>query len=143
VKTGPNDLTRVTFAVLTLALLIGASLWVLRPFLGPTIWATMVVVATWPVMLRVQGWLGGRRSLAVAVMTLLLLLLFVVPLVVAIVTIVQNTDQIVSWAKWVTSYRVTPTPPEPGWPRCPWWARGWPRCGNRRWPTGWTGCCSG
>jgi len=45
-KTGPNDLTRVTFAVLTLALLIGASLWVLRPFLGPTIWATMVVVAT-------------------------------------------------------------------------------------------------
>lgn len=111
-KPGPNDLTRVTFAVLTLALLIAASLWVLRPFLGPTIWATMVVVATWPAMLRVQGWLGGRRSLAVAVMTLLLLLLFVVPLVVAIVTIVQNTDQIVSWAKWVTSYRVTPTPPD-------------------------------
>lgn len=107
-----NDLTRVTFAVLALALLIGASLWVLRPFLGPTIWATMVVVATWPVMLRVQALLGGRRSLAVAVMTLLLLLLFVVPLVVAIVTIVQNTDQIVSWARLITGYRPTPTPPD-------------------------------
>jgi predicted PurR-regulated permease PerM len=33
-----------------------------RPFLGPTIWATMVVVATWPVMLRVQA-LGGRPPL--------------------------------------------------------------------------------
>jgi hypothetical protein len=87
---GPNDLTRVTFAVLTLALLMGASLWVLRPFLGPTIWAVMVVVATWPLMLRVQRWLCGRRSLAVAVMTLLLLLLFVVPLTLAIVTIVQQ-----------------------------------------------------
>ena len=106
-----NDLTRITFAVLTLALLVGASLWVLRPFLGPTIWATMVVVATWPLMLRVQRWLGGRRWLAVAVMTLLLLLLFVVPLVVAIFTIVQNTDQIVNAAKLVTTYRLTPTAP--------------------------------
>ena len=108
---GRNDLTRVTFAVLTLALLIGTSLWVLRPFLGPTIWATMVVVATWPVMLRVQRWAGGRRWLAVSVMTLLLLLLFVVPLTVAIVTIVQNADQIVDWAKVITGYRLTPTAP--------------------------------
>ena len=32
-----NDLTRITFAVLALALLVATSLWVLRPFLGPTI----------------------------------------------------------------------------------------------------------
>jgi predicted PurR-regulated permease PerM len=107
-----NDLTRITFAVLALALLIGTSLWVLRPFLGPAIWATMVVVATWPLMLRIQGWFGGRRSLAVLAMTVLLLLLFVVPLVMAIVTIVQNADQIVSWAKLATGYRVSATPPE-------------------------------
>ena len=111
-KPPANDLTRVTFAVLALALLVGASLWVLRPFLGPTIWATMVVVATWPLMLRVQAVLGGRRALAVTVMTLLLLLLFVVPLAVAIVTIVQNADQIVEWGKLATSYRPSATPPE-------------------------------
>ncbi|MFO1330106.1 MAG: AI-2E family transporter YdiK [Rubrivivax sp.] len=111
-KTPANDLTRVTFAVLALALLVGTSLWVLRPFLGPTIWATMVVVATWPLMLRVQAALGGRRSLAVAVMTLLLLLLFVVPLALAIVTIVQNTDQIVEWGRLITGYRPTRTPPD-------------------------------
>jgi len=106
-----NDLARVTFAVLAMGLLIGAALWVLRPFLGPTIWATMVVVATWPLMLRVQSVLGGRRAAAVGFMTLLLLLLFVVPLVVAIGTIVQNADQIVDWAKALADYRVTPTPP--------------------------------
>ncbi|MBL8332521.1 MAG: AI-2E family transporter YdiK [Rubrivivax sp.] len=107
-----SDLTRVTFAVLTLALLIGASLWVMQPFLGPTIWATMVVVATWPLMLRVQGALRGRRWAAVTVMTLLLLLLFVVPLVVAIVTIVQHADEIVAWGKLITSYRPSRTPPD-------------------------------
>jgi predicted PurR-regulated permease PerM len=107
-----NDLTRITFAVLALALLVATSLWVLRPFLGPTIWATMVVVATWPLMLRVQRLLGNRRSLAVVVMTVLLLLLFVVPLVVAIATIVQNADQLVDWAKLAASYRLSPTPPD-------------------------------
>ena len=105
------DLARTTFAVLAMALLIIASLWIVRPFLGPAIWATMVVVATWPVMQRVQGLLRGKRSLAVAVMSLLLLLLFVVPLTVAIVTIVGNTDRIVEWARMVTGYRLTPTAP--------------------------------
>jgi len=105
------DLPRITFGVLALGLLIGISLWILRPFLGPTIWATMIVVATWPLMLRVQRQLAGKRWLAVTVMTLGLLLLFVVPLVVAIFTIVQNADQIVAWARAVTSFRFGPGAP--------------------------------
>jgi predicted PurR-regulated permease PerM len=78
----------------------------MRPFLGPTIWATMVVVASWPLMLRVQGVLWRRRALAVGVMTLLLLLLFVVPLTVAIGTIVGNADRIVDWAKLAAAYEM-------------------------------------
>lgn len=101
-----RDLTRTTLAVLCLGALIGASLWVLRPFIGPTIWATMVVVATWPLMQRVQGWLWGRRALAVVVMTLLLLLVFVVPLTVAIGTIVGNADRLVEWAKVAAAYDI-------------------------------------
>ena len=53
-RSGGRDLTRTTFAVLFIGLLLGTSLWILRPFLGPTVWATMVVVATWPLLLRVQ-----------------------------------------------------------------------------------------
>lgn len=112
---GARDLARTTFAVLFIGLLLGASLWILRPFLGPTIWATMVVVATWPVMKRLQSWLWGRRALAVTVMTLLLLLLFVVPLVLAIVTIVGNADQLVDWARLVTTWR--PGEQAPPWLR--------------------------
>lgn len=111
-STRSGDLTRTTFAVLALALLVGASLWVLRPFLGPTIWATMVVVATWPLMLRVQRGARGRRWVAVTAMTLLLLLLFVVPLVLAIVTIVNNADRLVEWARLIAGWRAGPTPPD-------------------------------
>jgi len=107
----PADLTRTTFAVLFIGLLIAASLWILRPFLGPAIWATTVVVATWPVMLRVQRRLLGRRALAVAVMSLLLLLLFVVPMTLAILTLVGNADRIADWARLLTTMHVPDQPP--------------------------------
>jgi predicted PurR-regulated permease PerM len=106
-----RDLTRTTFAVLFIGILITATLYILRPFLGPTIWATMVVVATWPLMRRVQALLWGRRALAVLVMTLALLLLFVVPLVLAIGTIVGNADQLVDWAKAAAAWRPSETAP--------------------------------
>jgi predicted PurR-regulated permease PerM len=106
-----GDLARTTFFVLFVGALLAASLWILRPFLGPAIWATMVVVASWPLMLRVQARLWGRRSLAVAVMTLLLLLLFLVPTAMAVVTIVGNADQIVDWARDAAAWRLPDTPP--------------------------------
>jgi predicted PurR-regulated permease PerM len=106
-----NDLTRNTFAVLFMGLLIGGSLWVMRPFLGPGIWATMVVVATWPLMRRVQALLGGRRALAVAVMTLALLLLFVVPLVLAIGTIFVNIDVIAGGIRSASDWHPPNAPP--------------------------------
>ncbi len=118
----PRDLPRTTFAVLFIVVLLGTSLWIVRPFLGPAIWAAMVVVASWPLMLRVQHRLWGRRSLAVVVMTLLLLLLFVVPLTLAVVTIVGNADRIVDWAHLATGSRLPPAPP-------PWLAQ-LPRVGD-------------
>jgi predicted PurR-regulated permease PerM len=111
VRRGTGDLARITFGVLVIGLLLAACLWILRPFLGPTIWAVMVVVATWPLMLRVQRHLWGRRALAVAVMTLALLLLFVVPLTLAIVTIVGNADRLIEWAKLASDYHLPEVPP--------------------------------
>ena len=72
----------------------------------------MVVVATWPVMLKIQAHLWHKRSLAVAVMTLILLLVLVVPLSLAITTLVDNSDRIVGWAKWFAEFKV---PPPPDW----------------------------
>jgi len=97
------DLARYTLGVLTLVALIVASLWTLRPFLGATIWAAMLVVATWPALLWFQARLWGRRSLAVTVMVVILLLLFVLPVTAAITTIAAHTDDAINAAKSLTA----------------------------------------
>jgi len=77
---GPSqDLTRTTLGVLIIGVLIVASLWTMQAFIGPLVWATAIVVATWPLLLWMQRHLGGSRALATTVMTLIMLLIFVVP----------------------------------------------------------------
>jgi len=106
-----RDLTRTVLAVLIIGGLIAASLWILRPFLAATIWSTMIVVTTWPVLRTLQARLWRKRWLAATVMTAALLLVFVIPLSAAIGTIVANAGEIVDWANRFTDVRL-PRPPE-------------------------------
>jgi predicted PurR-regulated permease PerM len=104
------DLTLTVLAVLSLGGLILASIWVLRPFLGALAWATMIVVATWPLMRWVEKTVGNRRWLAVTIMSLIPLLLLIVPLSAAIGTVVANVNTIVGWARSLSEFKV-PAPP--------------------------------
>jgi predicted PurR-regulated permease PerM len=109
---GSSDLARTTLQLLALGILIATSFWIARPFLMALAWATMIVVATWPLLLHVQAWLGGRRSLAVALMTIVLLLVLVVPLYFGITAIVENAKRIVDWSHSLATFTV---PQPPGW----------------------------
>jgi predicted PurR-regulated permease PerM len=108
----PSELTRNTLAVLFVGGLIATSFWILWPFLPALIWATTLVVATWPIMLHVQMYLWRNRGLAVAVMTLATLIIFVLPFWLAIATITQHFDRIVGLAASLGSAQL---PPPPHW----------------------------
>ena len=56
------DIARTMFAVLVIGALIAMSVWILEPFLPALIWATMIGVAMWPVLLRVHGCGESARS---------------------------------------------------------------------------------
>src|SRR5262245_3653402 len=107
-----RELTRIVLTVLFIGVLMAAAFWVLRPFIGAIIWATMIVVSTWGPMQTVQKWVGGRRWAAVSVMTILLLLVLIVPLSAAIGTVVANAEEIVDWAKELRDFKL---PPPPSW----------------------------
>jgi len=105
-----RDLIRPILVIAILGLLLALSFWILKPFLPALIWATMIAVATWPMMLAVQARVGRRRWLAVLVMTLAMLLVFVVPFALAIGTLVTHMDQITGWVKAIDVHAFE-TPP--------------------------------
>ena len=105
-----QDLTRTVLAVLFLGGLVGASLWLLAPFIPATIWAMTLVIATWPMMRHVQAALWNSRGLAVTVMTVAALLIFVAPFWFAVGTIAKNVEPIRNAAHYVADFKVPPTP---------------------------------
>jgi predicted PurR-regulated permease PerM len=107
-----TELARVTLSVLFIGGLIAGSLWVLSPFLAAFIWATMIVVATWPLMRRVEALCGGRRAPAVMVMTLGLLAILIVPLGVAFQAIFEHAGDLVALAGRLPTL---PVPAAPEW----------------------------
>jgi len=105
-----SDIARSVLAVLFILALIASTIRILRPFLGAIVWATTMVVATWPFMISLQAVLWNKRSLAGVVMSLLLLCVLVVPLSFAIAAIVSNLDDIAVWAKNLATLKLRPPP---------------------------------
>jgi predicted PurR-regulated permease PerM len=106
------DLTRILLAVAAIGGLIAASFWVLRPFLPAIVWATMIVVATWPMLRGLEARFGGRRGIAVAIMTLAMLTTLAVPLTLATIAIVDHAQDVVTWSKSLIAH---PLPALPDW----------------------------
>ena len=92
-----RDLTGIVLSVGTILGLALASLYTLRPFLGATIWATMLAIATWPLLLKLQGWLGGKRWAAVTVMCVGAIVLLAIPFTLGVGTIVDNAAVVSGW----------------------------------------------
>jgi predicted PurR-regulated permease PerM len=117
-----RDLTRTTLAVLFIGGLLLAAFWIMQPFIAAFIWATMIVVSTWPLMRRAQGWLWNRRWLAVSTMMLGLLLVFILPLALAIVTIAEHANEITALGKRLVNAQL---------PHAPEWLGNIPLIGDR------------
>ncbi len=131
-RTESFDSTRTTLKILFIFLLIAAGFWTIRPFLTPLIWAVIIAVATWPAMLKVQVFLRGKRWAAVTVMSLGLLLLLVVPLMLAVTTFIDKSDEIMEWIRSLSSQTIAVPPPWleniPG--VGPWLADKWQHAGS-------------
>ncbi|WP_250534980.1 AI-2E family transporter YdiK [Caballeronia sp. AZ10_KS36] len=108
----PVDIARILLVISILSALAAGSLFILRPFLPGLIWATTIVVATWPLMLAVQRRCGNRRWIATTVMLLGLLIVIVLPLYQAISTLALHGGEIMSAIKSLPTYAL---PPPPAW----------------------------
>ena len=69
------------------------------------------MIATWPIMPRLQSAFGGRREPAVALMTLVLLFLVLLPLTMAISAIMSHASRVLDWPAVASAVRLPPPPP--------------------------------
>ncbi len=106
------DVTRVLFAVVSIGGLIAASFWIVRPFLPATIWAVMIVVATWPELRWIDQKPGNTRDIPVHNQHLAILAHILVPVAIAVTTLIDRADEIAGWTKSLTHFSV---PPPPAW----------------------------
>ena len=104
------DLVRHVLSVGGILALLGLSVWVLQPFLGASLWAATLVVATWPLYLRLRAAVGDRRNFASFLMAFGLLLLLVVPLFAAVDTLVSHRGMAMGWWKKVLAEGLPPAP---------------------------------
>jgi len=104
------DLARSALQLLAVGALLATSFWIVRPFLVALTWATTIAIATWPLLVHLESWFGGRRAIAATFMTLGLLAVVVAPLYFGISTIVANSDDIATWSRSLAAFTI-PEPP--------------------------------
>lgn len=107
-----GDITHTTLAVLSIGALIVSCFWILSPFLISIIWAGLIVIATWPVLEKLEAKFAKKRGIAVALITLALLLMVLIPITLAIVTIFTNADTI---SEKVQSFSTISVSSPPDW----------------------------
>jgi predicted PurR-regulated permease PerM len=108
-----GEVTRTTLAVILIGVLIASCFWIMKPFLYAIIWAAMIVIATWPLLISLQSLLGGRRWAAVVIMTLLLLGILFLPLTVAVMMLVDKAQELFITGK--ASFWSIQIPAAPDW----------------------------
>ncbi|WP_413585108.1 AI-2E family transporter YdiK [Bdellovibrio sp. HCB274] len=102
-------LARNLFASIFILLLIAGSFAIMTPFLPSLIWATMIVVATWPLLLKAERAFGSRK-LAVTTMVLAMALIVILPMMVAAYVLLTHVDDAYAWLKDLKSFTLPMAP---------------------------------
>ena len=69
---------------------------VLRPFISAALWAVVLCFTTWPMFLRLEEMLGGRRTLSSLIATLFLAAIIILPVAILGATLADNVSGLVS-----------------------------------------------
>jgi predicted PurR-regulated permease PerM len=94
-----HDLSRNVLVVLFILGLTFGCLSILRPFLTALVGGATIAISTWPMLTGLERRLGGRRGLAIALMTALLAIAILAPLYFGAVAAVQGAGSLSAWAR--------------------------------------------
>jgi predicted PurR-regulated permease PerM len=98
-------------ALAVLAFVFFACIKIIFPFLGPILWSVIIVVATWPLYVKLKNLLGTRTKLATALMTIALALILVGPVAVLTVSLTEQIGNATHVFRDLADAELSETPP--------------------------------
>lgn len=111
-QNGSQDNTRSVLVALLASGIVISAIWILKPFLPATIWAVTIAVTTWPMLRRLQTFVGNSRRVAVSLTILIAMLVFILPLWLAITTVSSHFGDIIALVSSSSTFHI---PDEPPW----------------------------
>jgi len=84
---------------------------VLRPFISAALWAVVLCFTTWPMFLRLEEMLGGRRTLSSLIATLFLAAIIILPVAILGATLADNVSGLVAASQRLIQ-EGPPSPPD-------------------------------
>ena len=69
---------------------------VLRPFISAMLWALILCFTTWPIFLRLEEFLSGRRTLSAIIATIFLATIIALPISILGATLAENVSSLFS-----------------------------------------------
>src|SRR5262245_11072185 len=93
-----------------LALLVIGTFIILRPFISALLWAVIITYSTSGLYRRLLNRLGGRRSLAAILSTLLVAAVIVLPLALVSATLTESVATLVADAREILDKRIGSLP---------------------------------
>ncbi|XKM14315.1 AI-2E family transporter YdiK [Orbaceae bacterium ac157xtp] len=94
-----NDLFKLILNLLIIGLFIIVCYRIIEPFLFGFFWAVMVVITTWPLMIKIQKKVYNRRSLSVIILLALLSLFIIIPVILIVFSITKNASYLIDLTK--------------------------------------------
>jgi predicted PurR-regulated permease PerM len=105
-----------------LAVLMAGCLLVLLPFVTALLWAVILTFSTWPIYAGLKRSVGGRPTVAAALMTMAVSLVMLAPFVIVVFGLADNAAELVDALRRVF---------ENGLPDAPAWVRDLPIIGDK------------
>ncbi|WP_343184119.1 AI-2E family transporter YdiK [Buchnera aphidicola (Ceratovacuna keduensis)] len=83
------------FSLIFIFLLSFLSFLILRPFIFSFIWSCMIVISTWPIMIKIQKIFFNKRYIAIVIMTFFIFIFILVPILFFFNILIYNSKSFI------------------------------------------------
>lgn len=92
-----NDTFRNVFQLFVTIAIIIMAIFVVKRFIPPLLWATIIVISTYPIFSAINRWIGNRPTWAAFLLTFVIFLVIAIPLTWLVTIMVQETQIVVNF----------------------------------------------